>query len=260
MTPDRTDEEPQSSSTVAEWTWEAEETDKPIRCRSLVESPGRAFGREQLRALGLEGIQFGSWDERSPLCLNTDRVGLASPETVTEPGRLYHVDDECYFISLDVRDPLPFADHTFEWVYAEHFVEHLSPAEGIQWLREVGRVLVPGGVVRLTTPDLRRYLQSYLQDDGFFAEHRRRLVRLGAPPQELPDRPAFWVNQIFQFHGHQWIYDHEELSYALRQAGFPANGVVDRPFREGAVPAMAMLDRAVRNDETLYVEARSDPA
>lgn len=92
------------------------------------------------------------------------------------------------------------------------------------------------------------------------AEHRRRLVRLGAPPQELPDRPAFWVNQIFQFHGHRWIYDHEELRYALRQAGFPANGVVDRPFREGAVPAMAMLDRAVRDDETLYVEARSDPA
>ncbi|MFE5239495.1 MULTISPECIES: hypothetical protein [unclassified Streptomyces] len=46
MTPDRTDEEPRPSSAVAEWTWEAEEADRPIRCRSLVESSGRAFGRE----------------------------------------------------------------------------------------------------------------------------------------------------------------------------------------------------------------------
>jgi hypothetical protein len=49
-------------------------------------------------------------------------------------------------------------------------IEPLPLLDRIVRLTEVHRILAPGGLVRLTTPDLRRYIESYLDPDGgFFA-------------------------------------------------------------------------------------------
>ncbi|WP_432897411.1 hypothetical protein ACQP1S_19495 [Micromonospora matsumotoense] len=116
-------------------------------------------------------------------------------------------------------------------------------------------MLAPGGLPRLTTPDLRRYVTGYLDGGDFYREHRQRLMRLGASPQDIPQRPAFMLEQMLQFHGHRWIYDLDELRYALTIAGFDPEAVTVRSFGAGAVPDVATLDREVRNDETMYVEA-----
>ncbi len=62
--------------------------------------------------------------------------------------------------SADVRpfyyrkgDALPFAAAEIDFVYAEHFFEHLFLDEAMALLREVHRVLAPGGVVRIASPD-----------------------------------------------------------------------------------------------------------
>ncbi|NYV74001.1 methyltransferase domain-containing protein [Streptomyces sp. UH6] len=244
--------------TVAPWTWDDDGSDEEFRCARLTDTGVRApFRADDLAALDVCGVQFGSWDGRVSGWLNTDAVGLRCGEARTETGRVYRVDDTAHFVQADARHRLPFADGATPWVYAEHFIEHLTLDEGIRWLREVGRILTPGGLLRLTTPDLARYVDGYRLDDGFYATHRERLLLLGAPPDEVPERRAFTINQIFHFHGHRWIYDEDELSFALTTAGFPAAGIVRRAYREGAEPAVAALDRQVRNDETLYVEARS---
>jgi hypothetical protein len=117
----------------------------------------------------------------------------------------------------------------------------------------MSRALVRGGLLRLTTPDLRRYAEGYVHDTGFLARHHGRLLELGARP-DLPLRRAFMLNQLFLGHGHRWIYDEEELRHALREAGFAADAVTARSFRQGAIAEVARLDRAVRDDESLYVE------
>jgi hypothetical protein len=63
------------------------------------------------------------------------------------------------------------------------------------------------------------------------------------------------LNQLFHFYGHRWIYDEEELRHALAAAGFAPEAVAVRGFQRGAMPEMAALDRPVRRDETIYVEA-----
>jgi predicted SAM-dependent methyltransferase len=243
---------------VAPWTWDEADADEEFPCRRLADTGVTApVSAEDLAALNVRGIQFGSWDGQASGWLNTDAVGLRCGSVRTETGRIYHVDDATYFVKADARQPLPFADGATQWVYAEHFIEHLSLDDGIRWLREVERVLAPGGLLRLTTPDLARYVDGYRLDNGFYTAHRERLLRLGAPPQEVPERRAFMLNQIFQFHGHQWIYDEDELVFALTTAGFPADAIARRAYGEGAAPEVAALDRAVRDDETLYIEARS---
>ncbi|MEU1284012.1 methyltransferase domain-containing protein [Kitasatospora sp. NPDC005856] len=230
-------------------------------CETLEAHPG-GLPRDHagLRELGITGIEFAAFRTAHPEGLGTDLATLRSPDTATGPatatgpGTLYRVDGDRWFTRLDIAEPLPFADASVDWVYAEHLIEHVTMPVAIGWLREARRVLRPGGVLRLTTPDLARYLVGYATGDGFLAKHRRRLTTLGFGPP-MPARPAFLVNQIFRYFGHQWIYDLDELRHVLTQAGFAPERIRPCAYRQGIRPDVADLDTAFRTDETVYVEA-----
>lgn len=214
---------------------------------------GLPLTRKDFLDLGVTGIEFAAFKTKHSSGLGTDLAELRSPDATTEPGRVYRVDGERYFTQLDICKPLPFADDCVDWVYAEHLIEHVPLPAAISWLAEVRRVLVPGGLLRITTPDLRRYAEAYVEDGGFFAKHRRRLrlMRLGPP---MPARKAFMFNQIFYLYGHRWIYDLDEIRYALSEAGFASESVRLCAFQQGAKQDIADLDVTFRSDETIYVE------
>jgi SAM-dependent methyltransferase len=66
-------------------------------------------------------------------------------------------------IACDIRRGLPFASATFRACYSSHVLEHLTPAEGTGLLREIHRVLAPGGIVRVVVPDLELIVRDYLR-------------------------------------------------------------------------------------------------
>jgi len=109
-------------------------------------------------------------------------------------------------VLLDGRAGLPFADNSMSCVYAEHFIEHLDQEEGIHFLSECHRILIPGsGVVRVSTPNLDwvwRTHYRYPADD--------EAKRLG----------AFHLNKAFHGWGHQFLYNDIVLADSLRLAGF----------------------------------------
>jgi predicted SAM-dependent methyltransferase len=247
-----------------DWNWEDpdrlaarldEFTGDVARCEKLeVVEQTLPSTRAGLIGLGVTGIEFAAFRTEHASGLGTDLIGVRSAESGTEPGKVYLVDGRSLFTQLDIGKPLPFEDGSMDWVYAEHLIEHVPLLTAIFWLTEVKRVLAPGGVVRLTTPDLRKYVQGYLGEDGFFAKHRRRLrvMRVGPP---MPERKAFMFNQIFYLYGHRWIYDHDELRHALTEAGFEKGKIHSCEYREGSRKDVAELDTSFRNDETIYVEA-----
>jgi predicted SAM-dependent methyltransferase len=217
------------------------------------ELPGTRAG---LAGLGVTGIEFAAFATAHPEGLGTDLVAVRGPDAVTTvPGRVYRVNGRSLFTQLDITEPLPIADGSVDWVYAEHLIEHVPLLDAIGWLTEVRRILAPGGLVRITTPDLGVYANGYLAEDGkFFAKHRRRLTVMGFGPP-MPERRAYMVNQIFYLYGHRWLYDHDELRYALTQAGFDPGRVTAHEFRTGHRQDVADLDTTFRHDETLYMEA-----
>lgn len=59
------------------------------------------------------------------------------------------------FIALDVtKEKLPFLDNTVDFIFDEDFIEHLTQKEQVLFLAETFRVLKPGGIHRVTTPNL----------------------------------------------------------------------------------------------------------
>jgi predicted SAM-dependent methyltransferase len=193
--------------------------------------------------------------------LNTDRNVFADADgTVSPLARIVRgVSDEDrhrYFMSHDALDRYPFEDGAFDFAYSEHFIEHIPRHAAIAWLREIHRLLRPGGFVRLSTPNLRRYIDGYIDPaSSFLTEHRKLL--LGMPlfaERGVPETRGFMVNHIFRFFGHQWIYDREEMQAIAAQAGFGRDAVTECSFQQGRLPEVAGMDQAEHADESLYVE------
>ena len=148
-------------------------------------------------------------------------------------------------IVWDLRDGLPFLAESCTAVFGEHVIEHMSKEDARQLLRECHRVLQPGGLIRLSTPDAARYLHSY-SGDGEFLRH---------PSFSMPmETPMDRINQVMrEFGQHLWIYDAKSLMLLLRQTGFAS--AVEQKFRESLRPRLQNIDSEERAFESLYVEA-----
>jgi SAM-dependent methyltransferase len=71
---------------------------------------------------------------------------------------------------IDATARLPFADKSYDAVYARRIIEHLAPDEALSFAGEIRRVLAPGGIVRLSVPDIEALARAYLDT----AEQARR--------------------------------------------------------------------------------------
>lgn len=217
------------------------------------------YGREVFVRLGLRGLNCGCGRMLRPGCLNVDRIPMVdAPGRSSEPGKLLraHLGGQVlYYLQHDLTQAFPVASHAFSWGFSEHFIEHVSPEQAVDWLREMRRLIAPGGLLRVTTPDLKKYIEGYSDPEGrFFKLHTERMEAFTGNKGSVPQRRAWMVNQIFRFFKHQWIYDYEEIVHAASLAGFAADGILREEFQSGLLEDVALLDSPERNDETLYVE------
>ena len=54
---------------------------------------------------------------------------------------------------VDALKCIPFDSESFQFIFSEHFIEHLTYEDGLLFFKEASRVLKKGGVLRTSTPD-----------------------------------------------------------------------------------------------------------
>lgn len=121
---------------------------------------------------------------------------------------------------LDASEPLPFDDGAFDYVFSEHFIEHISYAQGLSMLEECCRVLKPGGRIRIATPNLNNIIALCRPPIGDLQQRYIKLCTDMHWPQVGSYSAGIVVNNFFRYWGHQFIYDPETLGAALGRAGF----------------------------------------
>jgi predicted SAM-dependent methyltransferase len=190
-----------------------------------------------LREHDVRKLQLGAAENIRPGWLNTDLHDYG------RGGELVY---------LDARRPFPLPDASFDFVFSEHMLEHLSYADGQQCLRECRRVLRPGGTIRIATPSLERLVRLYDPEPSDVQERYVRWAIDSFVPAAGAPLPGFVLNNFMHAWGHRFIYDRDTLRHALEAAGF-----VD--VEEGRV---GELERHLRNEpefneyETIVLEAR----
>ncbi len=108
---------------------------------------------------GLTRIQYASADKLMPGWLNVDLAPEAHIRHVCTVDAIYRC--------VNLVQPHPFADDTFEYGFGEDFLEHLEQDEAIIFLCEAYRTLKPGGVLRLSTPSLEGVLVKHYQTSDY---------------------------------------------------------------------------------------------
>lgn len=73
-----------------------------------------------------------------------------------------HAPSNQHVMRVNLLKSLPFPDHHFDVVYHSQFIEHLTEESAVAFLRECQRILKPGGIMRLVTPDLQNQAAEYL--------------------------------------------------------------------------------------------------
>ena len=203
--------------------------------------------KEQIR-----GIQFGCRRNFIPHCINLDKVPFEGGASVSQNENPIEIAPGTFFLQFDATLKLPFENESFEWVFAEHFIEHLSLFEAIHWLEEVKRLLKPRGVIRISTPDIEKYVRGYLDSNEDFFKKQRDILQEINPV--VPNRRAWMLNHIFRCFEHQWLYDFDELVYIAKRAGFLDSNVTRQGFGIGSVQELSRWEQEKRRFESLYVE------
>lgn len=123
-------------------------------------------------------------------------------------------------IFLDVSKPFPFPDQSFDYIYSEHLIEHLSQTDGLFMLRECFRVLKKEGTIRIATPDLNTILNLYSkQKENFGKDYIKWSIDTFT--QKLTGyNPVTVINTLFRNWGHVYLYDYTALSETLKGIGF----------------------------------------
>lgn len=106
---------------------------------------------------------------------------------------------------LDLRYGLPFEN--IEYIYAEHFIEHIEYRDSLRLLAECRRALGPNGVIRLSTPNL-DWVWAHAYHPGTWESHG----------QELSE--CLVANRAFRAWGHRFLYNKAMLREVLQRAGF----------------------------------------
>lgn len=147
-------------------------------------------------------VQLGAGASRLKGWLNTD----------IEPG-----DGLAY---LDATKRFPFEDGSIHYLFSEHVIEHLTYEEGKMMIAEAYRVLVPGGRVRVSTPDLMQFIALF---DEQPSDEARAYIDGKRSWHQWPKQPkaaTIILNLQMSSWGHKFMYDFETLAAALTGAGF----------------------------------------
>jgi predicted SAM-dependent methyltransferase len=112
-------------------------------------------------------------------------------------------------MNLDLCERLPFEDESVESIYSEHFIEHIGRDDARRLLLECRRVLRPGGVIRISTPDLKFLALTYLA---------KNITEWG--DMWSPSSPCLLMNEGMRSWGHQFLYDADEMELLFFEVGF----------------------------------------
>jgi predicted SAM-dependent methyltransferase len=156
-------------------------------------------------------------------------------------------------VCANLAGGLPFANGVARLMHTEDFIDQLELEQAAEFLRECHRILIPGGVLRVLTPDMRKLAHLYLNDPEQLKTMWKSFVGV---PLAL-DTAGEIFNIGMRFAGHTFLYDEETFKALTVRCGFDARRV---EYQQSEVPELRGLDlRSPVNAISLYFDCYRRP-
>lgn len=182
-------------------------------------------------------LNIGSGPSVFPGWTNLDREDVSSylkflmvasfegmPPQQVELTKKLRAAGEVDFRVHDIVNGVPYPDNSVDRIYLGQIVEHLSPRHQFPALmKECYRALRPGGIMRITTPDLDLLIQAYLNNEmdkfnndqpawykDLLPSEKLAMIMYGSGNDER------WNN----YSGHMFLYTKYSMKKSLESFGF----------------------------------------
>jgi predicted SAM-dependent methyltransferase len=149
----------------------------------------------------------------------------------------------------DIKAGLPLASGCLDYAVSVHALPELPYPELVPALRELRRVLKPGGVLRLVLPDLDRAIDAYRRGESDYFK---------VDPREVQSLSGRFIVQMLWYGYSRSLFTRDFAVELLEKAGF--EDVRDCDYRQTASAFAEIVTLDNREDESLYVEARKPSA
>mgnify|MGYP001190124630 CR=1 FL=1 len=127
-----------------------------------------------------------------------------------KPGEFLNVDIVPFpsvDLVFDITKTFPIPTGVIAEVFSAATLEHLRQPQNLHVLREFYRILMPGGIVRISTPDVEAIARALLAGEDLQIVNQHFFGK-------------FKENQTEDFDVHRWMYPVKEMIAVLRQIGF----------------------------------------
>lgn len=143
-------------------------------------------------------------------------------------------------VAWDLNRGLPFENESVSLIYSEHMIEHLDFTHATTLFQECFRALGPGGILRLSTPDLAVLVDAY----------SKRSVAEWQDVGWVAQTPCDLMNEGMRSWGHQYVFDSEKLVRCLESAGFQK--VQAAPWRASSIAQLKNLETRPFHGELIF--------
>jgi predicted SAM-dependent methyltransferase len=147
-------------------------------------------------------------------------------------------------ISCDIRDGLPLEEDSIDYIMAAHALPEIPYQDLVPTLTELRRVLKPGGVLRLSLPDLLKGVAAYERNDADYF-----LI----PDEEAKKIGAKLIVQLIWYGYSRTLFTSDFIEEMLIKAGF--NQVNHCRYQETKSGHSEIVELDNRENESLFVEA-----
>jgi predicted SAM-dependent methyltransferase len=145
-------------------------------------------------------------------------------------------------INHDLIKGVPLDDNTVDVVYSSHVFEHIPYKNLLHVIKEIRRILKPGGKLLVCVPNAGLYLRAYFNNE-MFVNYDEMYIPAVVNTNSKIDQ----LNYIAYLNGdHTFMFDEENIVNILKMCDF--NSVDFRDYD-------AEIDHQDRDFESMYVQA-----
>lgn len=182
-----------------------------MRIRTWVRDYIFSIGKRALRRREIRHYLATETNHRLNIGCGGNRIsGWLNVDRFPPPGATF----------VDATIVLPFDDATFRAILCEHMIEHIPKAAAIYLLGEMRRILLPGGIARIVTPDLDWFSRRIVEPSPIGAVDDEYLIFLRNWHNQNKTSWCDAINLCFYDHGHRYIWSVRELCELMEGAGF----------------------------------------
>ena len=142
-------------------------------------------------------LHLGSGHKLKEGYLNIDMVDIVDPR----------------FLKWDLRQGFPSHINNVEFIYSEHFWEHLTHEEGCKLMSECFNIMKAGAKIKIVVPCFKILANAYVNNNlQHFAP-----ISFYSPKNRMME---YVINSLYQWGEHKCHYDAKHLIDTLTDHGF----------------------------------------